>query len=43
MKSVLHGIGAMFIISFIAWAATGTFATTSGEQFVSQNNSVRLD
>lgn len=43
MKSVWTGIGAMIIISVIAWVVTGTQNETAGERFVSENNSVRLD
>lgn len=43
MKSVIYGLAGMFIISAVAWAVMGTQAETSGEAFVSQNNSVRLD
>lgn len=43
MKSVLHGILAMVIISALAWATMSLTSTDSSEQFVSQNNSVRLD
>jgi len=43
MKSVLFGLAAMVVISVVAWAVMGTQATTSGEQFTSENNSVRLD
>lgn len=43
MKSVLLGICLMVVVSVGAWAVMGTQATTSGEAFVSKNNSVRLD
>ncbi len=43
MKSVLLGLSLMAIVSTIAWAIVGTQTQTSGEAFVSQNNSVRLD
>jgi len=43
MKSVILGIAAMIIISAISWVVMGTQSTTSGEAFVSQNDSVRLD
>ena len=43
MKSVVLGIAAMLIISAASWLVMGTQTTTSGDAFVSQNNSVRLD
>ncbi|MEM8651432.1 MAG: hypothetical protein AAGF54_12940 [Pseudomonadota bacterium] len=43
MKSVWTGIGAMIVISVIAWAVTGTQNESASERFVSENNSVRLD
>lgn len=43
MKSVILGIAAMVIISAVSWIVMGTQSTSSGEAFVSQNNSVRLD
>lgn len=43
MKSVLMGIGLMVFVSVIAWIVTGTQETTTGEAYVSSNNSVRLD
>ena len=42
MKSVLTGIGLMAIISVIAWGVLGTQSQSSGDAFVSENNSVRL-
>lgn len=42
MKSVLMGIGLMIVVSGIAWIVTGTLETSTGEAFVSSNNSVRL-
>ena len=42
MKSVLMGIGLMIVVSGVAWVVTGTQETSSGEAFVSSNNSVRL-
>ncbi|MEP1209922.1 MAG: hypothetical protein ABJM29_21550 [Rhizobiaceae bacterium] len=42
MKSVLMGIGLMIVVSGIAWFVTGTQEISSGEAFVSSNNSVRL-
>jgi len=43
MKSVFYGIAAMVVVSFIAWGMSGAISTSSGEQFASENNSVRLD
>ena len=43
MKAVLYGLGLMVITSVVAWAVTDTQATSSGEAFVSEHNSVRLD
>ena len=43
MKSVVVGIAAMIIISLGAWIVLGSFSQTSGDAFVSENNSVRLD
>ncbi|MEM9278875.1 MAG: hypothetical protein AAGA76_09895 [Pseudomonadota bacterium] len=43
MKSVMYGLSAMVVISIIAWAVMEGTATSSGERFTSQNNSVRLD
>lgn len=43
MKAVILGIAAMLVISFASWVVMGTQETSSGEAFVSQNNSVRLD
>jgi len=43
MKSVLFGICAMVIVSAIAWAVMGSLSESSGDAFVSKNNSVRLN
>ena len=43
MKSIVLGVAAMIIISAAAAMIMGTQATTSGNEFASQNNSVRLD
>ena len=43
MKSVLYGLAAMVVISLIAWAVLDSQSSTSAENFVSQNDSVRLD
>jgi len=43
MKAVLMGLGLMVFVSVVAWAVLGTQVTTSGEAFVSNNSSVRLD
>lgn len=43
MKSVLLGIGLMIVVSAGAWLVMDNQATSSGEAFVSANNSVRLD
>ena len=43
MKSVLLGLCLMAIVSTLAWVIVGTQVKSSGEAFVSQNNSVRLD
>lgn len=43
MKAVFLGIALMVVVSGIAWIVMESQATTSGEAFVSSNNSVRLD
>lgn len=43
MKSVLLGIGLMVVVSVIAWGVLGTQRQSSGDAFVSNNHSVRLD
>ena len=42
MKSVLLGIGAMIVISALAWAIMATQSETSAEALAS-SNSVRLN
>lgn len=42
MKSVLMGIGLMIVVSGVAWIVTDTQKVSSGEAYVSSNNSVRL-
>lgn len=43
MKSVLSGIGLMFVISVIAWGVIGTQIEGTGEANTSNNGTVRLD
>lgn len=43
MKSIGLGIAAMLVISIVAWIVMGVVETDSSENFVSPNNSVRLD
>ncbi|MDJ0614819.1 MAG: hypothetical protein QNJ29_14215 [Rhizobiaceae bacterium] len=43
MKSVIYGLTAMLLISVVAWGVTGVMATSSGDLYSSDNNSVRLD
>jgi len=43
MKSVLSGIALMILVSGVAWSVMQSQKTSSGEAFVSENNSVRLD
>ena len=43
MKSVLSGICLMVVVAGLAWVILGTQSVTSGESFLSSNDSVRLD